>query len=171
VGVREAGVTTRDQTTKDEIIAGLVEARECILVAASAVPAEKQDEVFLGVWSMKELLAHLVGWDYTNLQAAQEILEGRMPSFYAHRDRGWKSYNESLVARYRREDYAELLASVAGSHRELIAYLRTVPAKEFDRDRGLRAGRYKVTIARLLRVETDDEKKHCAQIREFLGLD
>jgi hypothetical protein len=57
---------------------------------------------------------------------------------------------------------------VEGSHGELIAYLKTVPAEEFERDRGLRAGRYKVTIARLLRAETDDEKKHCAQIREFL---
>jgi hypothetical protein len=162
-------VSTRDQATRDEIITGLVEARECILAAASAVPPAKQDEVFLGVWSMKELLAHLVGWDHANLQAAQEILGNRLPSFYAHRDRGWKSYNESLVARYKREDYAELLVSVEDSHRELIDYLRTVPAEEFDRDRGLRAGRYKVTIARLLRAETDDEKQHCAQIQEFLG--
>jgi hypothetical protein len=164
-------VSTKDQTTKDEVIIGLLEARECILAAASAVPPEKQDEVFLGVWSMKELLAHLVGWDCTNLQAAQEILGNRLPSFYAHHDRGWKSYNDDLVARYGREDYAELLASVARSHRELVAYLSTLPAEEFDRDRGLRAGRYKVTIARLLRAETDDEKKHCAQIREFLGWD
>jgi hypothetical protein len=161
-------VSSKDRVTKDEVITGLIEARECILAAASAVPPEKQDEVFLGVWSMKELLAHLVGWDYANLQAAQEILGDCLPSFYAHHDRGWKSYNEGLVVQYRRGDYDELLASVEGSHRELIAYLKTVPAEEFERDRGLRAGRYKVTIARLLRAETDDEKKHCAQIREFL---
>jgi len=63
-----------------------------------------------------------------------------------------------------------LAASASGDGGgQLIAYLRAVPAAEFNRDRGLRAGRYKVTIARLLRAETDDERKHCAQIREFLG--
>ena len=160
-------MSKKPQARKEKIIAGLIDARECILGAASSLPAEKQDEVFLGVWSVKDLLAHLAGWDYTNIEAAKEILAGQLPSFYAHHDRGWKSYNASLVAQYKQEDYAALLASVRGSHQELIDFLRTVPAEEFDKDRGLRAGRYKVTIARLLQVEISDEKKHCAQIREF----
>ena len=46
---------------KEEIIAGLIAARGKILEVAEALPAEKQDEVFLGVWSLKDLLAHLVG--------------------------------------------------------------------------------------------------------------
>lgn len=163
--VKGVAVSTKAEAKKEEIISGLIEARGCILRAASSLPTEKQDEVFLGVWSVKDLLAHLVGWDYTNIEAAREILDGKLPSFYAHYDRDWKSYNAGLVKRYKKEDFADLLSSVEDSHRELIEFLRTVPAEEFDRDRGLRAGRYKVTIARLLQVEINDEKKHCVQIR------
>lgn len=37
----------------------------CEYVAGAA--QGKKDEIFLGDWSVKDLLAHLVGWDYTNL--------------------------------------------------------------------------------------------------------
>jgi hypothetical protein len=54
---------------KDALISGLVETRSEILDAVSALSPAGADEVFLGTWSVKELLAHLVGWDYTNKRA------------------------------------------------------------------------------------------------------
>lgn len=155
------------QATKDEVISGLVKARACILAAASLLPAEKRDQVFLGTWSVKDLLAHLVGWDFTNVEATKEILEDKLPSFYAHHDRDWKSYNAGLVERYRKDDWADMVSAVEESHRKLIGFLKGVAAEEFDRDRCLRAGRYKVTIARLIKAETTDERKHCEQIKDF----
>lgn len=160
-------MTSEAQEKKDKIVFELVEARRKILDTASSLPPEKHDEVFLGAWSVKDLLAHLVGWDYTNIQAVGDLLEAKLPAFYSHYDPDWRTYNAGLVEEYKEDDYAELLLSVETSHRKLIAFLGTVPADEFDRDRGIRSGRYKVTIARLLQVEADDEKKHHAQIREF----
>ena len=92
------------QAKKDEVISGLVEARACILAAATQLPVEKQDQVFLGTWSVKDLLAHLMGWDFTNVEASQEILECKLPSFYAHHDRDWRTYNAGLVERYKKDD-------------------------------------------------------------------
>jgi hypothetical protein len=155
------------QAKKDKIIADLVEARGKILDAASSLSPADQDRVFLGVWSVKDLLAHLVGWDFANLEAAQAILTGQLPGFYAHYDRDWRTYNARLVAKHKREDFADLLASVEDSHQELIGFLETIPAEEFDRDKGVRFKGYKVTIARLLQTEIDDEKTHHMQVDEF----
>ena len=155
------------QENKDRIVFELVEARRKILDTASSLPPEKQDEVFLGAWSVKDLLAHLVGWDYTNIQAVGELLEAKLPAFYSYYDRDWKTYNARLVEEYRRDDFVELLASVEASHRELINFLGTVPAEEFEKDRGIWSGRYKVTIARILQAEADDEDKHHTQMKEF----
>ena len=155
------------QAKKDKVIAALVEARQKILDAVAALPPEKQDEVFLGVWSVRDLLAHLVGWDFTNLAAVQEILAGQLPSFYAHHDRDWRTYNAGLVAKYKRE-MAALLALMQDSHQRLVDFLRTVPAEEFDRDKGLRFRGYKVTIARLLQAEASDEEVHYKQIQAWL---
>ena len=41
--------------------------RRKILDAASSPSPEQQDEVFLGIWSVKDPLAHLAGWDVTNI--------------------------------------------------------------------------------------------------------
>jgi hypothetical protein len=157
------------QANKDEVISGLVETRGCILAAAALLPVEKRDQVFLGIWSVKDVLAPLVGWDFTNIEAGREILEGKLPSFYAHHDRDWRTYNAGLVERYKKDDWADMVSAVEGSHRKLVDFLEGIAVEEFDRDRGLRTGRYKVTLSRLMKAETTDERKHCEQIREFGG--
>ncbi len=68
-----------------------------------------------------------------------------------------------------RDDFAELLSSVEDSLQQLVDFLETISAEEFDKDRGVRHKGYKVTIARLLQAETKDEKTHHKQIEEFRG--
>jgi len=119
--------------------------------------------VFLGTWSLKDLLAHLVGWDYANLEAAQAILAGRRPAFWAQRDRDWQTFNARLVAEYRREDPAELLALLHDSHRQLLAFVETFPAEEFFQLHG------RDRLSTILRAEARDEQKHAQQIRELAG--
>ncbi len=160
-------MSAKAQAKKDKIISELVETRRKILDAASSLSPAEQDEIFLGVWSVKDLLAHLVGWDFTNLQAAKAILAGQLPSFYSYHDRDWKTYNARLVAEYKRDAFADLLSSVEDSLQKLIDFLETIPAEEFDKDRGVRHKGYKVTIARLLQAEIKDEKTHHTQIDEF----
>ena len=133
-------------------------------------PAPKaQDTVFLGVWLVADLIYYLASWDFTNLAAAKDIRAGKLPAFYAHYYKDWKTYNAGLVAKYKHDDFEELLALARDSHCQLTAYLETVPAEAFDKDFGLRAGSYKVTIARLLQSELKDEKEHPEQIRDFVA--
>jgi hypothetical protein len=56
------------------LVEDLVSARSAVLEAVDLLPASYMDEIFLGSWSVKDLLAHLVGWDVTNLQAVQGML-------------------------------------------------------------------------------------------------
>lgn len=148
------------QAEKDAIIGGLVAARSRILEAARQLSPAERDEVFLGVWSAKDLLAHLAGWDYTNLEAVGEILAGRKPGFWQHYDRDWQSYNARLVAEYERDDFGELVALVEQSHRKLIEYLQTVQADEWVK---------RSKIGSLLRAEIKDEEEHHRQVGEFRG--
>lgn len=151
-------VATAAQMKKDETISGLVEARRKILDMAASLSPKAQDEEFLGEWSVRDMLAHLVGWDYTNLEAVKEILAGQKPSFLEHYDRDWVSYNARLVEEYKREDSRELVASVEESHQQLITFLQSVPADEYVK---------KPRIVSLLNTETEDEKEHYRQVEEF----
>ena len=151
----------------DQIIPKLIEVRKNLLEAASSLSPEDLDRIFLGVWSVKDLLAHLVGWDYTNLKSVQEIRSGQHPSVYSHYDHDWQTYNAGLVEQYKREDIGEMHALVQQSHRELINFLESLPIAEFDRDRGLRSRWNRVTIAWCLRFEIYDEIRHSEQIKKF----
>ena len=152
---------------KVQLIDGLQQARKGILAELSALPSEKRNEAFLGTWSAYDLVAHLIGWDFTNIQAAKDILADQLPQFYAHRDHDWRTYNAELVREYGQENWDEVLADVANSCHELIAFFGTIPAEEFDRDRGIRFRGYKVTIARLLEADVKDVTTHAAQVAAF----
>ena len=152
---------------KEQILSDLTEVRQGILHQASLISENNRNRTFLGIWSVMDLLAHLAGWDHTNIEAAKAVLAGRSPAFYAHRDSDWRTYNSILVAKYKRASFHEMIAVLNNSHCELIEFLKTIPAESFNRDFGIRFRGYKVTIRRLLESETKDEQTHFRQITDF----
>lgn len=152
-------MTPRPQEThKDRLLADIAQVRNRILVA------DERDEVFLGTWSIKDLLAHLIGWDYANARACHEILAGEMPAFYAHEDRGWQTYNAMLVREHRRDDLEELLEAARASHEHLLDTVRGLPNAALERTP---SGRRRPTIGSLLRLEVRDELEHLKQVKAW----
>ena len=152
---------------KVQVLSALVNVRGRILAEAAALSGEEQDRVFLGIWSVKDFLAHLAGWDYTNIKAASEVMAGKIPGFYAFHDHDWQSYNATLVAKYRRDSLEEAIAQVGISHRQMIEFMQAIPPDVFGKDFGVRFRDYKVTIARLMEAEVKDEETHLEQLIEF----
>ena len=155
--------------TKDATLNGLRDARKSILNAVAALSEEERESVFLGSWPVMDLLAHLVGWDLANLEGIKAVLAGRVPEFYAHHDRDWQTFNAALVANYRANSTAELVALARDSQRQLIDFAATVPPESFNKDFGVRFRGYKVTVRRLLEAETKDEQAHYRQMIDFFG--
>lgn len=162
-------VSDIESKRKRAVISRLASARSQILNAVSLLKPGQEDEVYLGNWDVKDLLAHLEGWDYANIQAAQAILEGQLPSFYGFRDNDWKSYNDRLVNQYKIADLAELVESVKATNKCLLDLMETIPAEYFDRDFGVRYRGYKVTIGRLIEAEGGDEEEHYLQLVDYFG--
>ena len=155
---------------KQDLIAGLEEARRGILAAIQALPPGCEDVIFLGTWSLKDLVAHLVGWDHTNLQAVREILAGQYPSFFQFYDKDWQSYNARLVQQHHKDSLAELLLDAANSHRQLIAFLQSLEAANLLTAKASRPnGRRTVTLRNLLLSEAADEQQHAEQVRIILN--
>jgi hypothetical protein len=164
----EDGMPTKSQLLrKEQILSELIGARQNIVHEASRISEKDRNRTFLGIWTLKDLLAHLAGWDHTNIEAVKAVLAGRLPAFYAHRDPDWRTYNSILVAKYKRDSFRELIVLLNDSHDKLIEFLKTVPAESFNKDFGVRFRGYKVTIRRLLESETKDEQTHCQQIKDF----
>lgn len=152
---------------KVRLLAGLKDVRMRILETAAAIPRSARRRPFLGTWCVRELLAHLEGWDHTNARATVQLLRGQLPGFYRYADRDWRSYNATLVRRYGLGDHRSLMASVRRSHRALLQQLEAVPADELWKDREIRFRGWCVTIGRLLEAEQSDEEQHWRQLVEF----
>jgi hypothetical protein len=155
---------------KDQIIEGLLETRRDIVRAMSRLAPDERKSIFLGTWTPMDLLAHLIGWDYANIEACRAIRIDKLPAFYSEFDRDWRSFNATLVERYGSNDLAVLISTCDKSQHALIDELNQIPESEFNRDRGLRFRRYKVTIARLLEAEIKDELEHLRQIEGYFEL-
>lgn len=159
---------TTAEERKQQVLTGLVDARSRLLDLAASVAPQWRDRRFLGSWTLTDLIAHLIGWDFTNIQAMHDLLADQLPQFYRYHDHDWQRYNAQLVREHRTDDFAALLARARASHQQLLVFLQTLPAAEFDRDHGVRFKGWKVTIARLLEAEADDERKHGSQVQQFL---
>jgi hypothetical protein len=160
-------MASKMQARKEEILLALVKTRQNILTKTSTLSKADRERIFLGTWSVKDLLAHLAGWDITNMDAVRSVLAGKVPSFYEYRDHDWQTYNAMLVGKYRKNSFRELLATVKNSQRKLVELLRAVPPEDYNRDFGVRFRGYKVTIQRLLESEERDEQIHYQQIVDF----
>lgn len=155
---------------KQAIIAGLIAARQHIVDAVADLPSDKQDDVFLGTWSIKDVLAHLVGWDVTNIEAITDIRAGQPPRVFQQWDPEWAQYNAELVRKYKRDHFIELLDALQTSHAALIAFVRTVPDDDFEKDYGIRSpGGRIITVAWFLQFEIEDEGRHYQQIQAWLN--
>ena len=152
---------------KARVIEAVIEARQALMAAVSGLPASAQEQVFLGIWSANDLVAHLAGWDEANLVAVQEVLDGRLPSFYAHHGPDWRDYNALLVARCKQPSLAQTMALAWKTHRALIEFVQAVPADQINRDFGVRFRGYKVTVRRILEAEVKDNVIHRGQIEAF----
>ena len=154
---------------KEWIIGEMQRVRSELLTEVAALSRKERNTIFLGIWSVRDLLAHLAGWDYANLEAAKNVLAGKLPAFYAHKDHDWQTYNAMLVKKYKRNNFRELYATLRRSQQKLVNYLQTIPPEYFNRDFGVRFRGYRVTIQRLLEADIKDVQIHHQQIVDFFG--
>ncbi len=157
-----------DSPLRDELIIHLWEIRSALVENARLLPSSVLNEPFIGDWGIKDLIAHIIGWDYANSKGFEEILAGQRPSFYNYADRDWRSFNAMLVKQYRREDLEYLLSDLHLSQEHLVDVVSSLPDSELKNDHGVRYKGWKVTIARLMQAEFNDEKVHLDQLRDFI---
>jgi hypothetical protein len=153
---------------KINLIKEFNETRLKVLASARLFPGESVQEAFVGSWGILDILAHLKGWDLTNLDAAEDILLGKVPDFYAYYDKDWTSYNAQLVTQHKQPDLEKMIEAVDESRAKMTEYLKQLSPQDLFGDHGVRRKRYKVTISRLIEADTKDVLEHLDQIRQFL---
>jgi hypothetical protein len=71
------------------------------------------------------------------------------------------------VERFRIEPFSALLSATENSHRQLLAYLESLPANVILNGKARRASGRSVSIRNLLASEISDERVHAHQVQDF----
>lgn len=156
------------KANKIDVIKALSAVREKTLLAIESLHQNTWAEVFLGTWSLADLVAHFIGWDIEGKKATKEILQRKLPSYYLQYDKNWATINNDFVKKYKKGDKHTLLAAVRKSHAQLVAELEKVSENLFNKDFGIRWKGKIITVASDTMSQAIDEEKHFQKIKYWL---
>ena len=113
--------------SKKEIIAALEESHKNMIDLLNAIDVEK--EVYPG-WTIKEVLAHIAGWDEAAVASVSSFIQGGTPDVVALN--GADAYNAASVAKRKNLSIDETFANWEKERDNLIATLSAVPDKQLS---------------------------------------
>jgi hypothetical protein len=112
---------------KEELIRELVEARKGLEAAMAAVSRE---EKVYPEWTLKEMLAHIAGWDEVVLDTLQAHARGEAPT--PLKMKSIQAYNELAVEKRSGLSYEEVLAEFREVRAGVLETLEAMSQEEID---------------------------------------
>jgi len=143
--------------TKPELVALLHEARSELRAALDAVDPAR--EVSPG-WSVRDVLAHLNGWEAATVEALRALLRGDVYSLEGYR--GIDAFNEEMVAARAAMTFAALRQECESLRGDLLAVFAEVPEAELETAINAPWGRQ--TVERMVAVIGYHEQDHAREI-------
>ena len=118
-------------------------------------------------WTVRDMVAHLVGWNRYIVRGSQQILRGDLPFYDVDPGPDYANVNAALVREYAEVDRGALLESLAATTRELTDFLRSIDPADWDRDFGVRHDGETLTVKGTVDDLIDDYDHHRVQLENF----
>ena len=80
-------------------------------------------------WSVKDILAHVAGWDRWGERTMRSMVTGEEPDFSAVRD--FAVSNAAMLAEWRDRSLDEVLAELVAARSDWVSFLVSLPDEEF----------------------------------------
>jgi len=121
-------------------------------------------EIYLG-WTIKDLLAHMTGWDDATIDSLRAHVIGRPPSVPAILS--LDEYNNSTVSSRKDLDYDQVLKEWRLTRQVLRTIIEKMPEDKFFGPIVVPWGN-KATVTYLVDMFRDHEEEHAQDVREWL---
>lgn len=146
--------------SKSELIQQFTEAREMIRKLLAQI--DPHMEIYPG-WTIKEVLAHLVGWDDSTLQALQTFAANQPPLITAIR--GINYHNQQTVEERKELTLDQVIREWEWVRGQLIPLIEQMSEQDFDTKIITPWGQL-LSIYDVLKIMVDHEEEHAEIIRE-----
>ncbi len=142
-----------------ELVKRFVQVRSDFLETLKMFPADRTEEVVFGAWNLKQVLAHLVGWDSYFTEIVQKLRIGEKSNYWGDIDK----FNEAAVKQRAEMTWDEVYEEWKRASEEFI--------KEYgDLDEGLWNARFwkqeNPTPAWVLKITSEHYEEHVEKITQ-----
>jgi uncharacterized damage-inducible protein DinB len=111
-------------------------------------------------WTIKDVLAHVMGWDQRVLTTLPLMVQNRASEVLSVEV---DAYNQQSVNAWRDKSLAEVWAEVQSTHRQVLEMIGALDHKEIDMRRE-RHGRIITIRSYVIDIMTDHDREHAAEI-------
>lgn len=147
----------------DRLIERLDQSRRAMQRALSSVDAQR--EICPG-WTIREILAHIAGWDEVGASTVRAHSAGETPP--PLEIQGIDAYNETLVSKCEGLTYEEVVQCWRSARRELVEALTDAPPEKL-RERAQFPWGETGNITRLVSILAEHEREHADEILELVS--
>lgn len=145
---------------KDELIKQLIDAKNRIRKCLNLLPDNRK---FLGEWSKKEILSHIVGWYEEGVLATPKILKGEKPdSFTMSID----EYNKRSVEKRKNKTIQQIQEEEDNLHTEWVKQLKNLDEKQITGFYGTKLGKKEINLVWIINEAISHDNSHAEDIEK-----
>ena len=122
-------------TPKQELLNQAAREYKAFHESLQGLNEEHLNEVWLGTWNIKDIVAHIVGWHGEMGPALERIARGERPVPQGVSYDDVDSWNERFVAARRGAEASDLLLDLDKSHERFMHQADAVPEDRFQPER------------------------------------
>src|ERR1051325_2978448 len=119
-------------TPKQELLNQAAREYKAFHESLQGLNEEHLTEIWLGTWSIKDIVAHIIGWHSEMGPALQRIAPGERPVPPGVSYDDVDAWNEKFVAARRGAEAADLLLELDKSHERFMHQADAVPEERFQ---------------------------------------
>ena len=134
----------------------------CINSLPSSLFLKKMDN-----WAVRDVLAHLIGWNQYSVEGCQQIRKGELPFYFVDPGDDFSKVNTISVRKYNSKNRRRLVNELEASTQELRQFLLSLTPTEWEADYGVRYRGGMITIRNTIDVLIRDYVLHRQQVEEW----
>jgi hypothetical protein len=155
-------------TSVDQMIAELDQAREIMRTLLRDLEAtHAASRELYPTWTIKELLAHITGWDDACIASLEAHSQGDVPTTPAAR--GIDLYNQSTVAERESLPLDQIIREWELTREVFKHFIRTLPPEKVDQPFVFPWGP-KGSLVEMVKVFAEHEQEHAEEVRRMLSV-
>lgn len=147
-----------------DIIAYLEYGRATLLKSLEGLSKREMTETpVYGEWTIKEVLAHVIGWDQRVVEVLPLVVQDRadeIPNVEV------EAHNQQSIAAWREKSLAEVLATIKATHQQVLNSIAALDHIEIDK-RHERKGRIITIRSYIIDIMIEHQREHAVEIGQW----